>query len=246
MHIERTGPPDGPRVVLLHGGGVAGWMWEPLRQALPADLELIIPDLPGHDRSAQDEYVSQDRTIQELRRYLDAEVGAPYAVVGFSFGAQLAVRLAAESAGAVSHVTVISAQAKPARFPALTLGLLAAAAPLARRPAFARAQAKQLFIPDSLLDDYVRTSTELAVSTLTRMVGDNIRFTIPAGWDSYTGSALMLIGRDERRVIADSARALQRKLPGSDLEIVDGCGHGIPFQRPAWLAARLAAQWTAR
>lgn len=96
MHIERTGPPDGRRVVLLHGGGVAGWMWEPLRQVLPADLELIIPDLPGHDRSAQDEYLSQDRTIHELRRYLDAEVGAPYAVVGFQRPAWLASRLAAQ------------------------------------------------------------------------------------------------------------------------------------------------------
>lgn len=245
MHIERAGTPGGPRVVLLHGGGVAGWMWGPLRQVLPGGLELVIPDLPGHDRSARDEYVSQDQTIRDVQRYLDADVDAPYAVVGFSFGAQLAVRLASENPASVSHVTVISAQARPSRFPALTLGLLAAAAPLARRPAFARAQAKQLFIPDSLMDDYVRTSAALATSTLTRMVGDNIRFTIPAGWASYTGSALMLVGQDERRVVTDSARALRRELPGSQMEIVHGCGHGIPLQRPEWLASRLAAQWAA-
>lgn len=246
MHIERAGTPGGPRVVLLHGGGVAGWMWRPLRAFLPTGLDLIIPDLPGHDRSVRDGYVSQDRTLQDLRRYLNAEIDAPYAVVGFSFGAQLAVRLAAESPESISHVTVISAQAKPTRFPALTLALLAAAAPLARWPWFARAQAKELFIPDSLIDDYLRTSGALEGSTLTRMVGDNIRFTIPAAWSAYPGSALILAGADERRTVTESARTLQRKLPGSEIELVDGCGHGIPLQRPQWLASRLVAQWAER
>lgn len=243
MHIERAGTAGAPSVVLLHGGGVAGWMWRPLRQFLPAALDLIIPDLPGHGRSARDEYVSERRTIRDLRRFLHDEIEAPFAVVGFSFGAQLAVSLAAEAPESVSHVTVISAQAKPTRLPALTTGLLAAAAPLARRPWFARAQAKELFIPDDLIDEYVRTSAALSASTLTRVVGDNIRFTAPVGWRDYPGSALLLAGADERRIVTESARELHRQLPGSALRIVDGCGHGIPLQRPEWLAQALLTQW---
>lgn len=242
MHSERVGTRGGPRVVLLHGGGVAGWMWRPLRQFLPETLDLIIPDLPGHGRSAQNEYISQDQTIHDLRRLLNGE--GPYAVVGFSYGAQLAVRLASELPDAVTHVTVISAQAIPTRFPVLTLALLGAAAPLARRPWFARAQARELFIPDDLIDDYLATSTDLTTSTLTRLVDDNIRFTLPAAWAAYPGSALVLAGADEPRVVKDSARALQQELPGSELEICDGCGHGIPLQRPEWLASRLVAQWS--
>lgn len=243
MHIERAGTGGAPSVVLLHGGGVAGWMWRPLRQFLPAALDLIVPDLPGHGRSAPDEYVSQHETIRDLRRFLHDEVETPFVVVGFSFGAQLAVSLAAEDPDAVSHVTVISAQSRPSRFPALTEGLLAIAAPLARRPWFARAQAKELFIPDDLIDEYVRTSAALSASTLTTVVGDNIRFTAPAGWRGYTGSALLLAGADERRIVTESARELHRQLPGSELRIVDGCGHGIPLQRPEWLAQTLLTQW---
>ena len=36
-----------------------------------------------------------------------------------------------------------------------------------------------------------------------------------------------------------SARLLHNGLDGSALEIVPGCGHGIPLQRAEWLARRL-------
>lgn len=242
MHVARVGERGGMPVVLLHGGGVAGWMWDPLRRHLPPALDLIIPDLPGHGRSAGESFLSQGETVGALRRYLAEEVGRPCAVAGFSFGAQLAVQLAARSAEAVSHVTVISAQTKPTRLPGLTLGMLAAAAPLARRPGFARSQAKELFIPDDLLDEYLRTSAALTTETLVGVVGENIRFTIPSGWSAFEGSALVLAGGRERGLMKESARALHHALPGSALEIVEGCGHGIPLQRPQWLAARLLDQ----
>ena len=33
-------------------------------------------------------------------------------------------------------------------------------------------------------------------------------------------------------------------LPGSELNVVEGCGHGIPFQKPEWFAQRVAG-WLA-
>lgn len=36
-----------------------------------------------------------------------------------------------------------------------------------------------------------------------------------------------------------SAALLSRVHAGSTLEVVEGCGHGIPLQRPSELAARL-------
>ncbi|MEU4576524.1 MULTISPECIES: alpha/beta hydrolase [Nonomuraea] len=243
MHVETYGPAGAPPVLLLHGGGVAGWMWEPVRERLSRDHRLIVPDLPGHDRSAGEPYHSHGRTVEALIRVL-GEQGGRVRVAGFSLGAQLAVLLAAEAPELVERVMVVSAQARPSAAPGLTLGLLGATAGLAGREWFARAQAKALFVPDELLGDYVRTSAAVSKQTLLAAVGENIRFTVPPGWARFPRAALVLAGGRERRVMLASARLLHEALPGSGLEIVEGAGHGIPLQRPAWFAERVRA-WLA-
>ncbi|MBY0689008.1 alpha/beta hydrolase [Microbacterium marinilacus] len=249
MHVGRFGAPGGRTLLLLHGGGVGGWMWEPLRRHLDPGLRLIVPDLPGHDRSAGLPYVSHERTAAALAAIVERKAAGPVAVVGFSLGAQLTVALAASRPDLVERAAVISAQAIPTRGAGATSALLAAAAPLARKRWFARLQARQLFVPDELLDDYLRASARISRRTLVSAVGDNIRFTVPSGWRAFSGPALILAGERERAVMIRSARLLHveldgseldgRELDGRELEIVPGCGHGIPLQRPGWLARRL-------
>ncbi|QUX24668.1 MULTISPECIES: alpha/beta fold hydrolase [Nocardiopsis] len=242
MYVRTFGPPEAPAVLLLHGGGVAGWMWDPLRERLGDGLRLIVPDLPGHGGSSGEPYRSHDRTVRELAGLLAREnPDGPAAVVGFSLGAQLAVLLAASRDDLVDRAVVVSAQAVPTPFPALTVGLVGATAGLARRRWFARLQAKELFVPESLMEDYVRTSAGISRRTLTAAVGENIRFTVPAGWAGFPGRALVLAGERERGLMLDSARVLHGALPGSGLAVVGECGHGIPLQRPGWLAERLRA-----
>lgn len=228
-------------ILLVHGGGVAGWMWRPLQAELQGEWGLIIPDLPGHDRSATPPYRSHGQTIDALVALLEKNANGPVTVVGFSLGAQLAVLLAARHPELVERAVVISAQAIPSRFPAATLAMLGAAAPLAKNERFARAQAKELFIAPALFDDYLRTSRSLTKDTLLTAVGENLRFEVPAAWASFPGDALVLAGERERSVMKMSARQLAGAHPRSECEIVAGCGHGIPLQRPAWLAHRLRA-----
>ncbi|MET8862873.1 alpha/beta hydrolase [Nonomuraea sp. NPDC004580] len=123
-------------------------------------------------------------------------------------------------------------QAKPLRFPGATLGLLAASAPLARQEWFAKLQAKQLFIPDELLADYVRDSARTSRATLLASVGENIRFTLPTGWSEFGNPVLVMVGERERGLMHASARAIHDAAPGSRLITVPDCGHGIPLQCP--------------
>lgn len=238
MHVERDGDPQGLRVLLLHGGGVAGWMWTPLREHLDPRTRLLIPDLPGHDRSAQEPYVSHESTVRDLVSILEADGSATTTVVGFSLGAQLAVLLAAERPDLVDRVIVISAQAQPTPAPGLTLALLRSTSGLARVRWFARLQAKELFIPPALLDDYVRTSAAMTSQSLVAAVGENIRFAVPDGWSTFPGRALILAGSREKNLMRSSAETLHGSLPGSALEFVPDAGHGIPLQQPALLARK--------
>lgn len=244
MHLDTFGPRDGRPLVLLHGGGVAGWMWSPVRAHLESDRRVLVPDLPGHGRSTDEDYVSHEVTVAALARLLEDHgplEGQGATVVGFSLGAQLAVQLASERPDLVDGVVVVSAQAVPMRASRPTLALLGATAGLARQEWFARLQAKQLFLPDELLDDYVRTSAGISRETLLRSVEENLRFVPPAGWRAFPGAATILVGSRERTLMKRSALALHATLPHSTLEIVDGCGHGIPLQRPELLAQRIDA-----
>lgn len=239
MYVRTIGPSGGRPVLLLHGGGVGGWMWEPMWEHLDPGLRLIVPDLPGHDHSAGEPYVSHEQTVAELAGLIEEEATEPVAVIGFSLGAQLAILLAAARPDLVDRVCVVSAQAIPTRSPGLTLVLLGATASLARREWFAKLQAKELFVPESLLDDYLRTSTKISRQTLIAAVGENIRFTAPPGWADFSGPALVLVGDRERGVMKRSAESLSAALAGSELEVIAGCGHGAPLQRPEWFAQRV-------
>jgi len=169
---------------------------------------------------------------------LERETG-PATVVGFSLGAQLAVLLAARRPDLVADAVVISAQAEPLRAVRPTLALLRLTAGLARNERFARLQARELFIPDALLPRYLETSAALSRTTLLRAVEENLRFALPSAWSTHPGSALVLVGGDEKPLMHRSAALLNRVHPHSTLKVLRGCGHGVPLQQPVELAARL-------
>ncbi len=244
MHIEDHGPDGAPPVLLLHGGGVAGWMWRPLLERFAPGHRLIIPDLPGHGRGSGEPYVSHQETVDALITALE-KVGEPVSVMGFSLGGQLAVLLAAGRPDLVERVMVISAQAEPLARPGPALGLISATARMAQWRWFGKIQAKALFVPQELLEEYLDTSANLSKPTLLAATGANLRFVPPPEWSRFPGPAVVLAGQDENRLVLDSARVLHESLPGSELELVEGCGHGIPLQRPDWLNER-ARTWLAR
>jgi pimeloyl-ACP methyl ester carboxylesterase len=232
VYVRETGDAHAPPVLLLHGGGVAGWMWRPVLERLGGAARAIVPDLPGHGRSADEAYRSHEETARAVAEVLEERAPRGALVAGFSLGAQLTTLLAATRPDLVTGAVVVSAQAKPLRFPGATLGLLAATAPLARQRWFA----------GELLDDYLRDSARMSRATLLASVGENIRFTLPSGWSGFEGPALVMVGERERGLMRDSARGIRDALPGCQLTSVPGCGHGIPLQRPDLFARVLAAR----
>lgn len=239
MHLDTSGPSDGRPLLLLHGGGVSGWMWQPTLERLRAPVRALVPDLPGHGRSASDDYRSHRETADALVLLLEQHAPSGAVVAGFSLGAQLAVLLASERPDLVADVVVVSAQAKPLALAGPTVAMLAAAAPLARWPRFARLQARELFVPDSLLPAYVEDSSRISRATLVASVGENLRFTPPAGWAVPRSPALVVAGARERSLMRDSAQILHAARSRSELRIVEGVGHGLPLQRPALMAVML-------
>lgn len=65
MRLVETHAGSGASVVFLHGGNVAGWMWQEQAAALP-DRHGLIPDLPGFGASGDQPWTSLAETADEL------------------------------------------------------------------------------------------------------------------------------------------------------------------------------------
>ena len=150
LHVQYAGNPEGPNLLLLHGGGVAGWMWRGQLDAF-SGYRLVIPDLPGHGGSLGTPFTTIEDAAKRMSELLD---GAHHmTLVGFSLGAQIAVQILAERPGLVSRALVVSASTEPVAYFPLLAPVLRASVPLTRLRSFARAQARASFIPDELFGE---------------------------------------------------------------------------------------------
>lgn len=101
VHVEVTG--SGPALVLLHGWGMHGGIWQPVRDALAARFTLHIVDLPGHGFSRAENFGNVREVAAQVARALPQS----YALCGWSLGGHVAMALA--DSGAPIHSLVLVA-----------------------------------------------------------------------------------------------------------------------------------------
>jgi len=108
IHVRVGG--HGPAVVLLHGYGETGDMWEPLAARLVADHTVIVPDLRGMGLS---EHVAAgyDKKTQgrDVSAVLDALKVKKVDVVAHDIGNMVAYAFAAEEPGRVTKLVLMDA-----------------------------------------------------------------------------------------------------------------------------------------
>jgi pimeloyl-ACP methyl ester carboxylesterase len=86
-----------PPVMLLHGGGASGSLWEKVAAALGDRERLIAPDLLNCGATAswpERGALSHDLQAELVARLIDEQGGGSMDVVGHSYGGATAVRLA--------------------------------------------------------------------------------------------------------------------------------------------------------
>jgi pimeloyl-ACP methyl ester carboxylesterase len=86
LHITEQNPDATDTVVFIHGGNVAGWMWEAQTAALP-DFHTIVPDLPGFGASRGERWESLADTADRIAAIIRERAhGGTAHVVGLSLG----------------------------------------------------------------------------------------------------------------------------------------------------------------
>jgi len=94
---------SGPTLVLLHGWGLNLRVWDGLAAALSDRFRTVAVDLPGHGRS---EWLPRRSSLEAQAAQVAETVSAispSYSLLGWSLGAQIALRLAAREGRALTE-----------------------------------------------------------------------------------------------------------------------------------------------
>src|SRR4051794_16251117 len=99
---------EGTPLVLLHGLGVSGAVWQGAGRLLTPTVRLIAPDLRGHGESDKPSagYLPRDY-VGDIAALLAHEPSRPLAVLGPSLGAVIAAHLASEGPELVSKLILV-------------------------------------------------------------------------------------------------------------------------------------------
>lgn len=101
LHVERLG--SGPDLMLLHGWGMHGGVWHGVAQTLAQHFRVHLVDLPGMgDSPACEPY-----TLPRLAQQVAAATPPQAAVCGWSFGGQVAMRLALDFPEKVARLVLV-------------------------------------------------------------------------------------------------------------------------------------------
>jgi pimeloyl-[acyl-carrier protein] methyl ester esterase len=236
---------NGPDLVLVHGWGLNGGIWDTLAPLLEPDFRVTRVDLPGHGRSAW----QGDDGLEGLARAVLEQVPERAAWLGWSLGGLVAVQ---------------AALAAPARIERLVL--VAATPSFVSRPGWSTAMATGLFeaFARDLERDYLRTlqrflalqvrGSEAADVVLRALRARLLQYGQPAPQALMAGleilratdlraqfagiacPVLLLMGARDTLVPAAAAQTAAALLPDARVELIEGAGHAPFLACPAMVA----------
>jgi pimeloyl-ACP methyl ester carboxylesterase/quercetin dioxygenase-like cupin family protein len=248
MYVEVAG--TGLPLVLLHGLGLCGALWNRVRKSLGPGYQLVLVDLRGAGRSreARREELSLARWADDLDRVLRSLGIERPVLVGHSLGASVGLKYALERPDDVRALVLIGAEADLSNLgPRMAtsaerieaMGMRAwveefwsqnppfAAASLAREPGILDEYRDLLLANDPV--DYVRQCRAIvAAESLGGRLGE------------IAQPVLVLVGGSDDRTVPEHGRQLARELPAARLVELPGIGHTIPLEAPEETARAIA------
>jgi pimeloyl-ACP methyl ester carboxylesterase len=236
--VETDGAGDA--LLMIHGLGGTSNVWTPVLPAV-ARQRTVRPDLPGSGRSHHVEGpLSIERFVQAMQRVCSALGFERVHVAAHSLGTIVAFHLAAQAPRLVRSLALfgpllcppdpargaIRARGEKARaegeagMQAIADGLVQAAVSAetrARRPVAVAAVRE--FLMRQCPDGYARSCDALADAQ-------------PAEVAGIECPTLLVTGDEDAIAPAQAVRQIAERMPGCRLEILRGCGHWTPIEKP--------------
>jgi magnesium chelatase accessory protein len=251
-HVQVMG--HGPPVLLLHGSGAASHSWRDIATGLAGRFTLIIPDLPGHGFTGAPggDGLSLDGMARSLGALNQALGLRPWAAVGHSAGAAVAIRMRLDGRIGDGGVVAINGALRPFPgsagwlFPALARLIFLnppAMAMFAWRARAPGAIARLLEGTGSRIDArglelyrrLLSTSGHVA-GALGMMANWNLQPLVEA-LPRLPVPFTLIVAEGDRAVPPEVSREACAATPGARLVTVPGLGHLAHEEQPALVAA---------
>jgi pimeloyl-ACP methyl ester carboxylesterase len=116
LHVRRVVDPPAPPVLLVHGLGVSGSVFQPFARRLLPELAAVVPDLRGHGESdaPPDGYSLSDYAADVAELIQDLRLETPVPLVGHSLGALVGLALAEAAPELVRWLVLLDPPLDPA------------------------------------------------------------------------------------------------------------------------------------
>jgi pimeloyl-ACP methyl ester carboxylesterase len=248
------GDPRGSPVVFLHCSPGSRILCPDLAATATAGVRLITVDRPGYGRSEAAANPTLTGFAEDVRRLIDHLWLGQVPVVGWSAGGQYAVACAAVLGERVSALALLATPAPHEHIPWLS-GPLRDVAELANTDperalhAATEAGATLAAAPEHAGDSWksaadrairARNGTEDSLRTMWREAfrtgAHGLAADVVAGsrpWDFASSDVkapvALFYGQDDPTVGPEHGQWWARTLPRSDLDLLSGCGHLVPF-----------------
>lgn len=239
VHVTQRGD-EGPARLFIHCSLGRSESLLPLAELLPPGRNMLF-DLPGHGRSQPWTGADFHRDVTEIGLGLLSE---PSHLIGHSFGATVALRIAGLYPGIATRLTLIEPVMFCAADPASQAAYIAQRAPFAEAwEAGDRAEAARVFLslwggagpeweemPRRVQDQIVR-QMESVVSA-----GLSIEEDKAGMLDKLTGVTCpvdLIAGGNSQPIMAAILDGLQARLPQAERHVIAGAGHMVPVSHPA-------------
>ena len=236
LQVETHGA--GPDLVLIHGWGMNGGVWAPLAATLGRKYRLHVVDLPGHGRSA---YNPGQAALPDWARAVRMAVPAGATWVGWSLGAQVAVRTALDAPETVARLVLVAGTPRfvqggdwPHAMARGTFEQFAANLAADHSGALERFLALQVRGAEHARETlrWLRQEVHQRPRPLDAALDDGLRLLLETDLRSelrqLTQPTLWLLGERDTLVPADMGHELAMLQPAAEILVIGGAAHA-PF-----------------
>jgi pimeloyl-ACP methyl ester carboxylesterase len=242
---------DGPTVLLIHGIGASLEIWNRQFELIGPAMRLIALDLPGHGLSDFGQQPYEPGKFSEFCwRFLDKLDVRHVFLVGNSMGGGIALLMAANRQQRVSGLVLVDAatlgREAPGAFRIMTLPLLGKImskpgemalqqqiSAMFHNPATADSDVRR-----TILRNGARSGGQKAFLATLRLMTDlggqrhSMLTRAQKALASLSMTVLFIHGRQDKVVALQHSIDAQRMTPGSQLMILENCGHIPQLEKP--------------